>query len=319
VLPTDAKDDWPDPAPVLAENWGNARRVSVAHAGVSRLTWRVEGVGWLSAVPQYEHLELERELRLLKQLGRPLADFGVAVPTPVPARTGDEVLASAGWSWRMSAHLPGGTPDLNDPEHYRATSRSLAVVHRVLAGLSPLLAVRGESQIDLAARAVHDIPEWARAPLNPQSDEARSLDALAAVVQEALPTFRSDQLIHGDWATPNLLVESRGDICLTGILDWQECAVGSTLLDLAQAASSVLMWSSLPTKAVGLDAVLDGYRSGGGSATVEGLKTAVATYWLAQYARLRARVARSGFDPHVRGIVQRNPSRLRAALDFACG
>ena len=76
-------------------------------------------------------------------------------------------------------------------------------------------------------------------------------------------------MIHGDWATPNLLVKNRGDICLTGILDWQDCTVGSTLLDLAQAASSVLMWSSLPIKAAGLDAVLDGYRSEGGSATAE--------------------------------------------------
>lgn len=307
------------PWAALATGWGITEvGVSGAHLGVSRLTWRVPGSGWLSAVPPDEGQDLRREHALMAQLRLALPP-SVAVPQVVPALSGEDIVAHDGFLWRLTSHLPGRPPDINDPTEYRVTSQGLAVLHRILAGLDDRLAVRGQGLLSLVETARERTGEWAAEPLSPGTDEAQSLSGLVGWLEDSVSALQPTQLIHGDWATPNLLVsEAGGVMSLTGILDWQDTAVGSPVLDLAQPASSALMWSSRQDPTPALEGILDGYRDGGGGDYgVEDLKVGVAAYWLGQYGRLRDRVARTGPDLHLARILQRNPLRLRAAWAFA--
>lgn len=310
----------PDPVGALERGWGcHDRSVSGAHLGVSRLTWKVDGLGWLSAVQLAEEPELTREHRLLAQIGPALAELGMAVPQPVPTVDGSDRAVVGPWCWRLTSHLAGRSPDVDEADEYRGTTAGLARIHRVMGALDRSLAVRSPGIGELVRRGLDLAPAWSSSPLARQSGEGDAVARLADWLRSRVDQLTETQLVHGDWATPNLLVQGSGKgLRLVGVLDWQDVAVGSPLMDLAQAASSALMWSGRPDPAPSLHSILEGYQAGGGPAVgLDHLAVGVAAYWLAQYARLRQRADGGGFDPHLEGILERNPKRLASALAFA--
>ena len=118
------------------------------------------------------------------------------------------------------------------------------------------------------------------------------------------------QLIHGDWCTPNWLVDRTGTF--TAVLDWQMARLGPPIVDLGQLLSGILMFSHLPFDRVA-PKVTRAYRS---IATLTSIYVGAGV--LVQQLLVTAR--RKTFrDPSAMvgiGGLERQPARLRLALAF---
>ena len=119
------------------------------------------------------------------------------------------------------------------------------------------------------------------------------------------------QVVHGDWATPNLLMSADDSPRIVAVLDWQFAMIGPTIADLAQAASTVLMWSSLPDKSLVIREILDVY---GEDAERQWLEFAMGAFWFWNYWRGREELQQ---EPRARAAFNRQPARLRTVLAFA--
>jgi aminoglycoside phosphotransferase (APT) family kinase protein len=116
------------------------------------------------------------------------------------------------------------------------------------------------------------------------------------------------QLVHGDWSTPNLLFDVNGTATV-GVLDWQLNSVGPVISDIAQAVAGVLMWSELDAKPV-VDAIFDAYGDG---ADRRLLGAALLSYRLRNYWLLRDELA---LDYRHQEAVDRQGDRLRTVMDY---
>jgi Ser/Thr protein kinase RdoA (MazF antagonist) len=105
------------------------------------------------------------------------------------------------------------------------------------------------------------------------------------------------QLVHGDWATPNLLMSPDDPPRIVA--------------DLAQAASTVLIWSSFRDKNLVVRKILDVYGDG---AQTRLLGVAMGAFWFWNYWRGREELQR---EPRARSAMNRQPARLRTVLAFA--
>jgi Ser/Thr protein kinase RdoA (MazF antagonist) len=119
------------------------------------------------------------------------------------------------------------------------------------------------------------------------------------------------QLVHGDWATPNLLMSPDDPVRIVAVLDWQFAMMGPTIADLAQAASTVLMWSSFRDKNVVIREILDVY---GDDAQTRLLGVAMGAFWFWNYWRGREELQR---EPRAQSALNRQPARLQIVLAFA--
>jgi len=148
----------------------------------------------------------------------------------------------------------------------------------------------------------------------PVTGDATELDAVRRMASWLSPRLdrlgdAPAQLVHGDWATPNLLFERRDGDRVIAVLDWQCCALGPVIADVAQAVAGVLMWSRLPVDPT-VDAMFAAYGAG---AERRLLGPALAAHWLRNYWWLRAELAR---DSRRRAAMDRQPARLRAVLAY---
>jgi aminoglycoside phosphotransferase (APT) family kinase protein len=119
------------------------------------------------------------------------------------------------------------------------------------------------------------------------------------------------QLVHGDWATPNLLMSTGDPAVIIAVLDWQFAMIGPAIFDLAQAASTVLMWSSLPDKARVIREILARYEDDAQSRL---LGVAMGAFWFWNYWGDRDLLER---EPRAKAAMNRQPDRLRTVLAFA--
>lgn len=261
---------------------------------------------------------LLREHEILAHLSDAVAvGFPLQVPVPVPTKAGDSIWRFDDTVWRLTKNLPGEHPDPDSVPDYRATAEGLATLHRFLARLPQSARVSDDSDIAFLKSRL-SVPfeaGWEAATTDP--DEKSLVLETSRLLQRHLPLLERapSQIIHGDWAITNFLV-MRSPIRLVGVLDFDQATYAPVALDLAQAASSVLMWSNIDDKVVAIQEMLDAYQEASGiQVPMPTLQVAVVAYWFMNYWRARegmsAAAARQ--DPGV----ARQPGRLRNVLKFA--
>lgn len=297
---------------VAESGWGAREDVSAVHVGLNRLTWKVGRDLWLTGIDDDRREILQRENLLLRELRSACANskLRIDVPEVVPTIEGEDLLRRGGRAFRATAHIRGVRPDDNRSETFLGSMRVLRTLHPLLRTLPPDLAVLGPglSEVrqmltrclsvhwdpvtnDAAERAlVHRVAEW--------------LDPRLARLEEA-PT----QLIHGDWATPNLLVDAPSSSRVVAVLDWQLCSIGPVIADIAHAVSGALMWSQLAIEPV-VDEIFAAY---GADADRRLLGPAMAAYWFRNYWWARDEFDR---DERHRASMDRQPERLRSVMNY---
>lgn len=189
-----------------------SRRATLLHAqdadgNTRKLVWMTHGERDLARNP---HIARD-EFRLLTAL------HGTNLPTAAPLR----FIADSQPPAFIVSHLPGKMALKADPHHM---ARTLHDIHAIdWRGL----------QLDFLPMAHDLLAENLRA-----RDEPRHLrDALRA----ALPSLRMNPpaLLHGDFWVGNLLWR---DGRLTGVIDWEDAAIGDPLADLGKSRLEIL-WS----------------------------------------------------------------------------
>lgn len=306
------------PERALSEGWGLLGSIAPAAHGVTRPTWRVAEDYWLTCVPGARMQRLQREHELLARLTDAVAEgFSLQVPVPVPTKAGDSIWRFDDTVWRLTKNLPGEHPDPDAVPDYRATTEGLATLHRFLARLPHSAQVSdGSDLIFLKSRlSVPFEADWEAATTD--LDEKSLVLETSRLLRRHLSLLERApaQIIHGDWAITNFLV-LRSPTRLVGVLDFDQSTYAPVALDLAQAASSVLMWSNIDDKVEAIRAILDAYQEASGiKVPMPTLQVAVVAYWLMNYWRAREGMSTSAArrDPGV----ARQPGRLRNVLEFA--
>jgi Ser/Thr protein kinase RdoA (MazF antagonist) len=300
---------------VAAEGWGCRDTLSEVHiGGDGRRTWRVGHELWLTA--SHDAGALGRENSLLARLG-PVLDESNAlftVPAPQPAADGELTFMCDGLGWRATRHISGRRPDDDVLDTYRQSANTLRRLHEILRLLPDDSAV-AMSVTDQSRGVVAHVlgSDWETVTNDPSERHdviqmarwlATRLDALDQVPR---------QLVHGDWATPNLVMSPDDPLRIVAVLDWQFAMIGPTVGDLAQvqAASSVLMWSSFRNKSLVIREILDVY---GDHRQSRLLGVAMGAFWFWNYWRGREELQR---EPRARSAMNRQPARLRTVLTFA--
>jgi Ser/Thr protein kinase RdoA (MazF antagonist) len=298
---------------VAAEGWGCRDALSGVHlGGDGRRTWRVGHELWLTA--SYDTGALGRENSLLVRLASVLgeSDATFTVPTPLPAADGALTLMFEGLGWRVTRHISGRRPDDDVLDTYRQSATMLRRLHEILRLLPDSSAVATPVTNQSRVLVAHVLgSDWETVTDDPsERHDVVQMARWLATRLDALDQVPS-QLVHGDWATPNLLMSPHDPPRIVAVLDWQFAMIGPTIADLAQAASTVLMWSSLQDKNQVVREILDIYDD---DAQTRLLGIAMGAFWFWNYWRGREELQR---EPRGRSALNRQPARLRTVLAFA--
>ena len=225
---------------------------------------------------------------------------------------GEIVAATREGVWRLTGHLPGEHPDMREPVTYVALARMLAELHAVLEPLPDSLKVRDSGAVE-GAQAF--ITEYGTSSFRPATEDVREVLAVGVIVDWLAPRIGElaslpRQLIHGDWAPPNIKLHPQG----WGVLDWEFSRVDPAVMDLAQCCSTILIWSGLDGPAEHISKLVEAYRAHSErEVSIESVRTAMAAYWLQNYNHWRRRQETvGGFED----VLARQPGRLVAIAEF---
>jgi Phosphotransferase enzyme family len=298
---------------VAGRGWGRREELSPPHLGLNRLTWKVGDDLWLTGIDEDRADLLERENRLLHEVRSACAASTVQfdVPQVVPTVDGDDVIRHGGRAYRATANIPGVRPDANRAETYRGSTLALRHVHTLLREIPPELGVLPPALIEVGELLNHCLTDdWA--PVTTDPSEPALVGAVAEYLAPRLARLEDapQQLIHGDWSTPNLLVDSTNTGHVVAVLDWQLCSVGPVIADIAQAASGALMFADVAVEPI-VDSIFATYGAG---ADRRLLGPAMAAYWFRNYWWSREEARR---DERLRVGLDRQPGRLRSVLQYA--
>lgn len=215
--------------------------------GRSNLTFRVtdaNGTTWILRRPPLGTIlpkahDMTREHRILSALH----PAGMPVPEPLGLCEDPSITGAAFYVMEHRSGLVLAGPDdaaALPPDARRRAGLSLvetlARLHAVdvdAVGLGDLGA-----REDFAARQVRRwSAQWERTATEPLPAINRVGDILAA----SLPRQTGTSIVHGDYKLENVIVDRGGAV--VAILDWELCALGDPLADLAWV---LLYWSSSP-------------------------------------------------------------------------
>lgn len=98
------------------------------------------------------------------------------------------------------------------------------------------------------------------------------------------------------------------------MLDWEFSRVDPTVMDLAQSCITILLWSGLEHPAEHISKLVETYSAHSGrEVAMDSVRTAMAAYWLQNYAHWRARHETvGGFED----VLADQPGRLLAIAEF---
>lgn len=301
-------------AAVLRDSWGISVAPERVAPGASRNTWRVDGTFWLSHSDASEEDSFRREVQLLQVLPGVLAARKACwcVPGVVPTASGEAIAVTPVGIWRLAQHLPGEQPEMREPETYPALARMLAELHAVLEFVPDSLKVRASGAVE---RAQAFMAAHRKSSFRPATADAREVLAVSAIVDWLVPRIEGlaslpRQLIHGDWTPPNIKVRPQG----WGVLDWEFSRIDPTVMDLAQSCITILLWSELDGPAEHIANLVETYgQRSGREVAIDSVRTAMAAYWLQNYAHWRDRQATiGGFED----VLAHQPGRLFAIAEF---
>ena len=218
--------------------------------GDTRLVLRKKPVGDLAPGAH----DVGREHRILRALA------GTAVPVPAPVLYEDDPTV-LGTPFYLMARLDGrvfldaGLGEVPVGERracYEELARVLAALHAVdwrateLAGLA-----RPGSFL------ARQVERWARA-WGPAGDAPAEVGRVVGWLRDHLPEDEQLGIVHGDYKLTNVIFEPARPV-IAGVLDWELCAIGDPLLDLAHVWS--FTWDTAPEEyggVLGLDLAAEG-------------------------------------------------------------
>ena len=257
---------------------------------------------------------LGRENALLAHLLLVLdrSEESFTVPAPLPTADGDPTFLSDGFGWRITRHIAGRRPDEDALATYRQSANTLRRLHEILRLLPADMAVA--EPVTTLSRSLVEYAlgsDWEVVTDDPL--ERHDVVKMATWLDTRIDALDQvpHQLIHGDWATPNLLISQGGAARIVAVLDWQFAMIGPIIADLAQSASTVLMWSSFPDKPNVIREILDCY---GDDSQSNLLAVAMGAFWFWNYWGDREVLRR---EPRTKAAMNRQPHRLRTVLAFA--
>jgi Ser/Thr protein kinase RdoA (MazF antagonist) len=231
-------------------------------------------------------------------------ELAIAVPTLVPTVTGDVVPVREGFLWRLTRHLAGSHPVMNDPATYELMVHVLVRVHQALDLVRDLC----PGYPDVLGRVRARLNALGQLSLS--DDEREVLPAAADWLRprigrlDAFPTC----FVHGDWTPSNVLVGPAGS---AGILDFEECGLGPAIYDFANICSTLLMWSGLDNLGKRM-ACLVGVIEENMGAALDGemVQTAMLAHWFGQYFDWRERAS----NPENGQVLDRVLGRVQTVL-----
>jgi hypothetical protein len=235
----------------------------------------------------------------------------IEIPEVLPNRNGTDLFTYRERVCRVTKHIEGVRPYDERLETYRGSASILRDLHRLLRDIPIDLAVSAPLLADVSPMLERTLGH----PWEPATDDAEERPLVFKTAEWLRPRLADIeaapcQLLHGDWSTPNLLVDRPEGGAFVGVLDWQFCSTGPVVTDIAQAVSGALMWSSLPVERV-VEVVFDAY---GGNAERGLLGTAMVAYWFRNYWWIRDELER---DERLRPAMNRQPARLRSVMNCA--
>jgi len=225
---------------VLA-HWGvRADRVDPAPRGSNnstRLVTRGTDLFVLRVNTWLDAGQLEAEARLLDRLNS--AGLPFRVPSPLPGADGSRHLDTGAGHATLCRFIPGRRPELNSPEAYNrfgTTAGQLAVAlagapdHALISDWSggPMTVVRDAVEVGSLARALADAGVEHRLT-GPMVGYAATLLTTWGSITGHLPR----QLVHGDLAASNTLVDGTGTT--VAVLDFELCGLDARVQDLVSA------------------------------------------------------------------------------------
>lgn len=197
-----------------------------------------------------------------------LAQEGIPVSAPIPARNGQVQLEVDNVSLALQSRIDGTILDVSAPSQVHAAGATLARLHETLAGCpvslhSPTLqAPQAQLSSMVLAWLDGDRSHVPRAALR----------ALEGAIDSGLEDTLPSQLLHGDFRSTNVLWSGAE---VSGVLDFDEARIGPRIDELARSA--VLLgtryreWNPVSVEVRSI--FLDGY------ASVSALTPAEARWW----------------------------------------
>ena len=310
-------------AEVLAKHWRICEPAVRTDLGVSRVTWRIGQLYWLSQAEQTRSAELDRQADMLHDLHSFLENerLSISVPEIVASEGGRLIETDGGYAWCLTRHLQGFHPDSTDSGIYSVLTEGLVRFHQELRRFSERQ--RTDVPHGICMRTRHSIERLDSATFIPFTSHPGEKELLEQAGVWLLPRLNRfellpRQMIHGDWTPRNVLFDfSDHGARLSAVLDFEATAYDPVHVDLASTCSTLLMWSGLDRIGERIGDLLSTYeRFGGIRLEREDVYTAMLAHWLCHYWRWRDRLEGGGFGQEVRA---RLCLRIASVLHYVCG
>lgn len=227
-----------DPVPFV-ERWSLTAPAITGRmeAGLNSESWLVRAAEGEFVLRMYSNLRGPDHLAALNELVVLLAvaELSFAVPVPLPLPHGASfTVGPAGSLATLTPLLPGRSPRPEEIELIELAGSALAELDAALATLRPersLPAFEGD------LRSVHPLVDdpadtIAELDLGPRRAEVLAEVERAAEGAPLLYASLPRQLVHGDFALPNVLVS---DARVTALLDFEDAGADVRVMDLAGA------------------------------------------------------------------------------------
>lgn len=264
--------------------------------GINNEIWRVGTGFWLTRVGQGAADRLRREAALYGRLNALAAEAGSAlrVPSVVPTVSGEPYYNDGTALWRLTRHLPGVHPDRTRLESFIYIAEGLGELDTLLVQIPDSFQIyQGPNWLDSLEQNLAEFQGvLGGEDFLPEETDLGPMQEAAAIVASALPRFRSEpqQLIHGDAYPPNVKVRSESDPMVVGFLDFEFCAAGPRVLEVAPLILGMRNHSDEEVRAV-MDEVIAAYkRKAGSQIDRDLLDAALVSYKFNSYLYHRGRV-----------------------------
>lgn len=307
-------------AEILAKHWHIHEPPTPTHLGVSRATWRVGPLYWLSQAEEARIAEVFRQTKLVSDLDRYLRshESSISVPKPIASDRGNLVEVDGRYVWSLTRNISGIHADVADPTCYTALAGELARFHHVLRMFSQQQPTNVTHGICVRTRQnIARSSQGSFVPFTSDPEEEQVLRQAGTWLLSRLDRLEHlpRQLVHGDWTPQNVLFGGTDQPNrLTGVLDFEAVAIDPIVVDVANICSTLLMWSGLDNLDERIASVLKSYAvSSGEHLELADVHTAMLSHWLCHYWSWRDRLQFGEFGEEVK---QRLCLRIRSVFSY---